>query len=59
MSKNHKDYYDVNFNQPTKLEIQSFKKMTTQNHAEEEFDRDSQEYKEKNITEVNKRGKII
>lgn len=58
MSKNHKDYYDTNFNQPTKVEIQSFKKMTSQYHAEVEPDKESLEFKDKNITEVGKRGTI-
>jgi hypothetical protein len=33
LSKNHGEYYHNHFNQPSKLEIQSFKKMTTQTGA--------------------------
>lgn len=33
LSKNHGQYYHSHFNQPSKLEIQSFKKMTTKTGA--------------------------
>jgi hypothetical protein len=43
LSKNHSDYYSTFFAQPSKLEIQSFKKMTAQNFVEESSPRESDE----------------
>lgn len=37
LSKNHDDYYDAYFKQPSKLEIQSFKKMTAKHFNEDDL----------------------
>lgn len=37
LSKNHDDYYDTYFNQPSKVEIQTFKRMTAQNFNDEDM----------------------
>jgi len=43
LSKNHNEYYKTFFNEPSKGELQSFKRMTAQNYTDEETPRELSE----------------
>lgn len=59
LSKNHSDYYNQFFNQPSKMEIQSFKKMTSQNIKDLSLDAEAESEEEEDVSRSTPRGKSL